>query len=202
MAYTPISYLTAGNNKRTFISRHKSLFGIPNRFYLEITNKFLGTISIHEQAFIWNKKRKIINPTFFDNINQTGYKDIVVTGFFSDDILNIKNKLSILINYFTKNGIKEVAIKFHPHVYYNYPQKIEELSSFLQVSETVKFLILPPTYIVELSIIEKHSNIYSLDEFSSLNIYSVLFGGFSFVVDDEVREIISLEECIDYITKN
>lgn len=194
-------YLKQCYKNRSFLLRHKNLFGLTDRFCMETTEKFLGTIAISKDAFDWNSKQKIVEKEFPKLLtNYSTYKNIVVTGFLGEDMELVRQKLKFLLKSFEERGEREMVVKFHPHVYYNSPQKIVCLENFLRQQKGMSISILPADYIVEFSIIKDKSSIYSLDEFSSLNIYSLMFGGKSYIcTQDKLYEFHNIEECLTYV---
>ena len=202
LAYTPMSYLIDQFKHRPLKRKIKFLFGLTDRFFLERTDKFLGTISIREEAFSWNIKEKIVEPIpVLDNLNVQLHETIIITGFLDDNLSRIKKQLSTLLDYFCKTGIRDIAIKYHPHVYDNYPERIDKIDGVFKNYSQVNVTTLPQNYIVEYAILKWKSTIFSIDGLSSLNIYSILFGGHSFIVTcNSVKELKNMEQCLTYVT--
>ncbi len=203
LAYTPIDYLKRKEQKKDLIQRFKNFAGISNHFFLETTNKFKGTIAITNEAFRWNNKdRKVVKPIIDVDKDYKVHKNIIVTGYFSSSMSSVKDQMNTLLTFIGQSDETDIAIKFHPHLYYNFPKKIDEISAFIKTFNNVKVDILPADYIVEKSIFAGNCNIYSLDKFSSLNIYSVLFGGHSYTLTDKAVEFHDLNSCIKFVTSN
>ena len=186
---------------RSFLERHKSWIGLTDRFCMEVNNKFRGTISITNYAFEWNiDKEKLVYSEFDIPLleNYKSYENIIVTGHMKEDINSIFEKLNRIISFLQSQHVNNVALKFHPFVYYNTPEKINILMSKFSSSSDFEIVVLPPEYVVEFSIIKAKSNIFSLDTLSSLNIYSVAFGGFSYIYNKKIIKFKNVKSCIDY----
>jgi len=201
LAYTPYDILLKQWKKRSILQKIKALLGGTNRFYLTTSKSFLGTIQINEHAFMWNRRNKIINDTpSFENLkNYPLYKNIIVTGYLSNNINYYKNCIYKLADFLYKKGIYDAKIKIHPHLYSNYPERIKALEEILLSIPNVLFKILPHDYIVEMSILKNSCSIFSLGEFSSLNIYSLLYGGESYLISEDFIKFDDIQACINYI---
>lgn len=161
----------------------KKLFGLKTKDFL-LGKRFEGTIAISENAFRWNKKERIINTaTGYIEANlrdQQDFKNFLIFGYLQNDIIDIEHIIDDIAKYLLKHNINAIAIKFHPRSYFTQPDKIEAITKYV-LSKEMNVKVLDSNYIVEKSLFTKGSNVFCVQDPSSLIIYALQGGGIAFL---------------------
>lgn len=219
MNYTPMEVLqkeTCGprEKKRKFLY---SLFGVKSHFHLELTDKFLGTIGVCPESSGWKEwkdKRHIVTDL-------TSYKEaakdktapydiIIVTSMSGSDAQELEKGLEVVFKHISDNyPNKTVAVKMHPHDFSFDPDKVQKVYSYIEdnyIDYSAKGLGVG--YSLEAAIFLYHPIIYSVYIPSSVSIYSIIFTGSTYLLNQEgenytMTEYTSYQKMIaDYYAKN
>ena len=175
--YQPLDYLYKISCKSIQAYLKKvilPLLGGSFHFLLEVNPKFKGTIGLFNEAFSWNTKwDKIVNSPieYIEMQKLRPYDIIIVTGYLYANDEYILQAFNELFEKLDTN--QSVAIKLHPLVFSQYPQKARRIRTLiLQSYPNVSFL--SNSYPVEGNILKFQTRIISFLEVSSLSLYSVL----------------------------
>lgn len=177
------------------------LFGVPYHYLFHINKKFKGVIAINDQAFPWYKGHKIINNVCTKLSGDDDYsmrKNIIILPPLTIDNEELKELILFIYNHLSYNSNIPIAVKFHPK------SSTREKEAFSEIQELVKELnieILPNHFVVEFSIFDANSIIYSLQEKSSLLLYAYIAGVESYWVYKSnkitnVKKVNSIQELL------
>ena len=167
LSYTSLEFLYKRylNDRKRII---KTLLGVNRGFYLERNSKFKGTIAMYGEAFAWNENNKIVcnNKVLLD---QEKYQVIVALpgSFNHHEVCSCLRK--IIIDY----PQESIAIKFHPTSYSCFCDEMHRVIDFIK-ENNINIQILPSDYNVDVAITSLPTKIISIQNVSSLMVYSIL----------------------------
>lgn len=180
LAYIPVETLQrfVPNRTRNFF---KSFLRLENHYHLEKTPKFKGTISITEEAFVWNTSGERIVNSVNDYIEEVKDKipvfdDVILTEYLTQDFEIIKKSIDYVVEVILiNNPDSKIGIKIHPHAIVYNEEQTKKVINYLEGKYAKVITIIPVNVSIEVMSIVHHPNLYSLLELSSIILYAIIF---------------------------